>query len=375
MGDRRPETDDSRPKTRDGRPEIDRPSVLSPRSSVLGPQSSVPSPQSSVLSPQSSVPGLVSTIIPVYNRAAMLREAVASVLSQAYRPIELIIVDDGSTDETPRVSDELARANPQEMRVIHQSNTGAGLAREAGRRAARGEFIQYLDSDDLLLPGKFENQVAGLRARPHCGVAYGKTRFVKLPEGPPRSPWKRTGEQIASMFPSFLESRWWGTSTPLYRRRLTDAAGAWTNLCNEEDWEYDCRIAAQDVQLHYVAEFVSEERGHDGPRLSAGGSRDRRKLADRATAHRLILHHAQKAGVTEATAEMQHFARELFLLSRQCGAAGLEQESKELFELARQASGASRARGLDFRIYEFVAGVLGWVRVGKLASYSDTIRI
>src|SRR6185503_20150635 len=96
--------------------------------------------------------GLVSTIIPVYNRAVLLREAVASVLSQTYRPIELIVVDDGSTDDTPRVADELGETHPQEVRVIHQSNTGPGLAREAGRHSALGEFIQYLDSDDLILP-------------------------------------------------------------------------------------------------------------------------------------------------------------------------------------------------------------------------------
>src|SRR5258708_21257527 len=114
--------------------------------------------------------GLVSTIIPVHNRASLLREAVASVLAQAYPHIEIIIVDDGSTDDTSMVADELAREHPEKIRVIHQTNTGPGLAREAGRLRARGEFVQYLDSDDLLLPRKFELQVAGLNAHPECGV-------------------------------------------------------------------------------------------------------------------------------------------------------------------------------------------------------------
>ena len=64
------------------------------------------------------VEGLVSAIIPVYNRAAMLREAVASVLAQTYRPIEILIVNDGSTDDTARVADELGQMHPQEIRVI-----------------------------------------------------------------------------------------------------------------------------------------------------------------------------------------------------------------------------------------------------------------
>src|SRR5579871_51520 len=95
------------------------------------------------------IPGLVSTIIPVYNRPMMLREAVASVLSQTYRPIEVIIVDDGSTDQTPVVAEEVTRANPLEVVFVRKANSGPGPTRETGRLAARGEFIQYLDSDDL----------------------------------------------------------------------------------------------------------------------------------------------------------------------------------------------------------------------------------
>ena len=97
------------------------------------------------------VEGLVSTIIPVHNRPSLLREAVASVLAQTYRPIEIIIVDDGSTDETGREAEALAECH-SEVRAIHRENGGPGAARETGRLAARGEFIQYLDSDDLLLP-------------------------------------------------------------------------------------------------------------------------------------------------------------------------------------------------------------------------------
>jgi glycosyltransferase involved in cell wall biosynthesis len=99
------------------------------------------------------VPGLVSTVIPVHNRPGMLAEAIASVLAQTHRPIEILVVDDGSTDDTGRAADALAAANAQIVRVVHQANRGPGAAREAGRRLAGGEFLQYLDSDDLLLPG------------------------------------------------------------------------------------------------------------------------------------------------------------------------------------------------------------------------------
>jgi glycosyltransferase involved in cell wall biosynthesis len=320
------------------------------------------------------ITGLVSTIIPVHNRAGMLREAVASVLAQTYRPIEIIIVDDGSTDDTAQVADELAQTNPQEVRVIHQSNTGPGLAREAGRLAARGEFIQYLDSDDLLLAEKFAKQVAGLCAHPECGVSYGWTRYRHANGSVEPEPWKGSGAKVETMLPAFLMSRWWDTPTPLYRASVCDEAGPWTDLKLEEDWEYDCRVASPGVRLHYCDEFIVEVRDHYEGRLCKGEAFDPARMRERARSHRLILSQAMKAGIDRDSPEMQHFARELFLLSRQCGAAGLAEESKQLFELARGASGEARGNGWDFKLYGLLASIAGWTRLGKMACSSDSIR-
>jgi glycosyltransferase involved in cell wall biosynthesis len=317
---------------------------------------------------------LVSTIIPVYNRPRLLQETVNSVLSQTYRPIEVIVVDDGSTDETGVVADRIAAQHPNEVHVIHQEHAGPGVAREAGRLLAKGAFIQYLDSDDVLLRRKFEWQVDGLQKNPQCGVSYGKTRFYHYGDTPSDTPCKRTGERIDTMFPSLLKSRWWGTSTPLYRRELIDESGPWQPLVNEEDWEYDCRIAAFGVKLHYCEEFVSDTRGHSGPRLSHDGSIDRQKLAHRAKAHRLIYHHAVRAGINHTAPEMEHFARELFLLSRQCGSRGLCTESHMLFRLSRAASGSIRSNRWDFRGYALLATVFGWRLTGKLSCLIDRFR-
>jgi glycosyltransferase involved in cell wall biosynthesis len=319
------------------------------------------------------VEGLVSTIIPVYNRSTLLREAVASVLAQSYRPIEVIIVDDGSTDETGREAEAMSEAYAT-VRAIHRDNGGPGAARETGRLAARGEFIQYLDSDDLLLPKKFELQVAGLRRCGDCAVSYGKTRFYAQNHSATDVAWKRTGERISTMFPSFLQSRWWDTSTPLYRREVTDLAGPWTRLKNEEDWEYDCRIASKWGRLHYCDAFVSDTRVTFGYQLSAAGSSDPEKLRDRAAAHRLILEHAIAARIPHEISEMRHFARELFLLARQCGAAGLADEARMLFGLARQASGSQRSRGIDFLLYGAGARLVGWRAMGSLTCSLDRLR-
>jgi glycosyltransferase involved in cell wall biosynthesis len=318
------------------------------------------------------VTGLVTTIVPVYNRAAMLREAVGSVLAQTWRPIEILIVNDGSIDDTGAVADELAAAHPGVIRVIHQPNRGVGLAREAARLEARGEFVQHLDSDDVLYPRKFELQVAGLREHPDCGASYGWTR-LRFPDGSlGESPAKRTGERIASMFPAMLQARWWHTPTPLYRASLIREAGPWLPLRNEEDWEFEAGVAALGVRLHYCAEWLCEVRMHDAPRLTGRGLAPE-VLRDRAKAHALILRHAQRAGIGSEVPEMRHFARELFLLSRQAGAAGLAEESRKLFDLSREASGADRDR-LQFRAYAAAARLLGWSATGKLACMSDRLR-
>jgi len=316
--------------------------------------------------------GTVSVVIPVFNRAAMLRQAVDSVVAQTYGDFEIVIVDDGSTDETPRVIDELCARDPRIRRVLRE-NGGPGLARESGRLAAHGEFVQYLDSDDLLLPRKFELQVAALRARPECGVAYGIVRYRNANGDEIVCDWKPANQIVETLFPSMLVARWWETVSPLFRKSVTDAAGPWTSLRLEEDWEYDSRVAALGVKLAFVNEIVAEHRDHGEGRLSRGAALDPRRLRDRAAAHELIFHHAQRAGVATARPEMRHFARELFLLARQCGAAGLTDESQRLFTLAREASGADRDR-LQLRAYAALARVAGWRAAGRLSALADRIR-
>ncbi len=320
------------------------------------------------------IDGLVTTVIPVFNRAARLREAVESVIAQDYDAIEIIIVDDGSTDETGVIADAFAEQYPEQVFVIHALNGGPGAARELGRLRARGEFIQHLDSDDVLLPGKFRQQTAALRANPSCDVAYGITRFRHADGQLEPGPWKRTGERIQTMFPSFLVSRWWETATPLYRRSVCDSVGPWLHTSNEEDWEYDCRVAAKGGRLCYVPLDVCEHRDHEGTRLSRGDRVNAQRMRDRAIAHDLIYQSAVDAGIDPSAPEMRHFARELFLLARQCGAAGLSAEARDLFALARDASGPRRGQGLDFQLYRFVASAIGWSNAGRIACQLDKLR-
>jgi hypothetical protein len=313
------------------------------------------------------VTGLVSVIVPVFNRVDLLKDCVDSVLAQTYRPVELILVDDGSTDPAARALCDALADTYAEIAAVHQVNEGPGVAREAGRRSARGEFVQYLDSDDLLLKEKLSLQIRALHDEPQCGICYCRTEFVGPRGEGAGKPWKRTGERIGSLFPSMLAERWWGTSTPVYRADLLGRAGPWTRLRTNEDWEYDCRLAAMGVRLCYVPRILSRERGHTGPRQSEGGGREPAKLADRARAHGLVFSHAVRAGIGESTPEMRHFANATFLLARQCGAAGLARESCDLYALAARASPDVLARSAKFRLYGVVARLIGWSAAARLS--------
>ena len=112
--------------------------------------------------------GLVSVIIPTYNRAELCSAAVDSVLAQSYRHLEVIVVDDGSSDHTESL---LAGRDPR-VRYVRQQNQGVSAARNHGFRLARGEFVALLDSDDCWLPFKLELQLAVLRRFPQAGMVW-----------------------------------------------------------------------------------------------------------------------------------------------------------------------------------------------------------
>jgi glycosyltransferase involved in cell wall biosynthesis len=104
-------------------------------------------------------PALVSVIVPVYNRAHLVTETVASILGQTYRNIEIILINDGSTDDSLKVIQTLQQEHPDVIRIIDQENQGQIIARNQGIQQARGQYIAFLDSDDLWVPDKLELQM------------------------------------------------------------------------------------------------------------------------------------------------------------------------------------------------------------------------
>src|SRR5262245_25838031 len=116
---------------------------------------------------------LVSVIIPSYNSARFVSQAVRSVLEQTYSPLEIIVVNDGSTDDTVSVLD----AYKGDIQIVHQANGGVSKARNRGIREAKGKFIAFLDADDQWLPSKIQKQIDCLRANPSAALVHSDIYF------------------------------------------------------------------------------------------------------------------------------------------------------------------------------------------------------
>ena len=121
-------------------------------------------------------PPAVSVILPAYNAEVFITEAVESVRAQTFSDYELIAVNDGSTDRTGEILDDLAKGFPA-MRVIHQENKGLAGARNAAIAAMRGEYIALLDADDLWLPEKLQRCMDYLREHPDESEVYYKLKM------------------------------------------------------------------------------------------------------------------------------------------------------------------------------------------------------
>jgi GT2 family glycosyltransferase len=114
------------------------------------------------------LPGLVSVVIPTFNRAGIVTRAIESALSQTYGDIEVIVVDDGSSDDTR----DIVASYESRVRYLYQKNAGVSAARNTALRNARGEFVAFLDSDDVWRPWRIESQVAALTRHPEAGLAW-----------------------------------------------------------------------------------------------------------------------------------------------------------------------------------------------------------
>lgn len=205
---------------------------------------------------------LVSVIIPIYNRFLLVDETIRSVYAQTHRPIELIIVDDNSDEPYKlKISSEVDFSF---IIFRHENNKGPGASRETGRQAATGDYIAYLDSDDLWHPDKLEKQVQKLQLHPETGMCYCQTSlFSELPLTDDEPIRENCDEKFENFLPIILENRPWCTSACLWTREATERIGPWSENWHYEDVEFDSRAGCKDIKISYVPEVLCYYRLND----------------------------------------------------------------------------------------------------------------
>lgn len=187
---------------------------------------------------------LVSVVMPCRDVSAYVEGAVRSVMAQEHRPLELIAVDDGSTDGTLAALRQLAPDAVLPFRVLAQEGRGANAARNAGMLAASGAYVQFLDADDALLPGKIARQAALLQA----GADAVAGAFINhFEDGRPEEevkPWE------GDAWEGLVRTRLGTTSANLFRRSMVQAVGGWDEaLRSSQDYELLFRMMKAGAQV------------------------------------------------------------------------------------------------------------------------------
>src|SRR5438046_5359570 len=202
----------------------------------------------------------VSVIIPCYNQAHFLHEAIESILAQTYSNREIIVVNDGSTDSTAEVARHYSA-----VRHIYQENAGPSDARNTGFEQSRGEYLVFLDADDRLLPEALEVGVNCLREHPDCAFASGFCRLVVADGSLLGKP-----EQLCIARDHYLEflrrNYIWCPSSVIYRRSVLETVkGFNTSLGRAEDYDLFLRIT-KDHPIFCHSQFVADYRLHGSSR-------------------------------------------------------------------------------------------------------------
>lgn len=224
---------------------------------------------------------LVSILIPAYNAEEWIADTVHSAVGQTWPGKEIIVVDDGSGDRTAEVARHFAS---KEVTVVSTENQGAAAARNHALRLSQGDYIQWLDADDLLAPDKIERQLAVLRESESRRIllssswAYfnyriSRARFV------PTSLWQDLSA-VEWLLRKLGENLHMQTATWLTSRELAEATGPWdTRLLSDDDGEYFCRVLLASKGTRFVPEARVFYRITQSSRLSHIGASDRKKDA------------------------------------------------------------------------------------------------
>lgn len=299
---------------------------------------------------------LVSIVIPCFNAARWIEETIRSALAQTWPRCEIVVIDDGSTD------DSLARAQAfasRGVRVVSQPNRGASSARNHGLRLAAGEFIQFLDADDLLAPDKIALQLERA-AREPAGTVF-TARWGRFTTDPAQSTFADANPLFADLLPGDYLVRYASHDCMMHPaawlapRPLIDRAGPWDEqLSLNDDGEFFARLAAASDRIAYCPTAVSFYRSRIVGSLSA--QRSRRHLE---SAHRALTLIAGRMLALDGSPAMRHAVADLaqrFVYDYYPAAPDLVRAAETL---SRQMGGSS-LRPLGGNSFRLLARLLGW---------------
>ncbi len=272
----------------------------------------------------------VSVIIPTYNRAGLVQEAVASVLAQTRQDFEVLVVDDGSTDGTDAA---LAPYEPRIRRLRRESRGGVSAARNTGINAAQGEWLAFLDSDDLWRPEKLARQMAYLAEQPKLLLCQTEETWVRrgMRVNQPLSH-RKVGGRI--FFPSLERCMVSPSAVILHRRLLEQHGGFDEDLPAAEDYDLWLRLSWR-FEVGLVPEPLIIKRGGRADQLSAQWGLDRYRI--RAL---LKLLNDPELPAPQARAARRVLARKCAIYAQGCEKRGRGGEARFYRDLGRRATGA-----------------------------------
>ncbi len=203
---------------------------------------------------------LISCVVPVYNGERYLGETLDSILDQTYRPIEVIVVDDGSTDGTPGVASAYVERHRELVRYAHQANAGPPAARNHGLEIARGEIITFLDADDLWHAEKLERQAAFLAGSEAVDAAFTHIQNFWIEELKEEAERFRD-HRIAQPLPGYV------AVTMMAWRRAFEVAGPFdADRKHAETMEWILRAGGHGMKVGMMPDVLTLRRLHPGNR-------------------------------------------------------------------------------------------------------------
>ncbi len=266
---------------------------------------------------------MVSVIIPTFNRAWTLERAIDSVLAQDYTPIEIIVIDDGSTDETQ----EVLAGYKDEIRILVQENKGVSAARNLGIQESQGHFIALLDSDDAWEKNKLSCQMDFFQSNP--GAMICQTEEIWIRKGKRVNPKKKHKKPSGMIFEPSLKLCLVSPSAVMIRKQLFDQKGMFNEafpVC--EDYDLWLRIS-HDTPVYLIDIPLTVKTGGHGDQLSASHSQDKYRIQSI-----LNLIESNVLSPDQAQAALKVFKEKCRIFAGGCLKRGREKESAYYLTLA-----------------------------------------